>query len=281
VSEPSALESAPADQTTDGLVLADRLAGLGTLVAGVAHEINNPITYVVGNLGELEGVLAAARDALERYRAELERLDPESGATLAEACERKLSEAGGFELADEVLDDALEGARRIRDLVRDLLSLSRGSPSRAPIQVHELLDFTLRMVRGQLARCAALRRDFRATRRVDGDRARLGQVFLNIVDNAIQAFPDPDPERHWLEVRTRDTERGLEIEFESNGAPIPAEVRPHIFAPFFTTKGPDDGTGLGLYISRRIAEDHGGTLEFESPESGGTLFRLRLPGERS
>jgi len=270
-----------AEHDSDGLVLADRLAGLGTLVAGVAHEINNPITYVAGNLAELEAVVAAARDAMERYREELLRLDPERGAALARAAEQKLTEAGGFELADEVLTDALEGARRIRELVRDLLSLSRGSPSTAPIQVHELLDFTLRMVRGQLTRCAALRRDFRATRLVEGDRARLGQVFLNLVDNAIHAFPDPDPERHWLEVRTRDTEIGIEIAFQSNGAAIPAEVRPHLFTPFFTTKGPDDGTGLGLYISRRIAEVHGGTLDFECPDAGGTIFRLALPQRRN
>jgi len=258
-------------------MLADRLAGLGTLVAGIAHEINSPITYLVGNLVELEGILSVAREAFEQSRSEHARLAPADGPARAQAATQKLDAAGGFELADEVLSDAIEGARRIRDLVRDLLSLSRTTPSSAPVQVHDLLDFTLRMVRGQLTHCAGLHRDFRATRLVEGARARLGQVFLNLVDNAIHAFPDPDPERHWLEVHTHDTETGIEIAFRGNGAGIPPEVQPHVFTPFFTTKGSEKGTGLGLYISRRIVEDHGGTLEFECPSGGGTTFRLRLP----
>jgi signal transduction histidine kinase len=261
--------SADTDDPT-ALILADRLASLGTLVAGVAHEINNPITYVIGNLSELEGLTGAMREALTAYRG---LADPSQAAEI----EAKLAQAGGLEVLDEILADALEGADRIRELIRDLLDLSRQSgQGHEALDVHELLATSLRLVARRAQPVAALRRDFGALGRVEGDRTQLGQVLLNLLNNAIDACQPADPQQHAIRVRTRDEAGRVAVEVSDTGGGIPDDLKPRVFSPFFTTKRVGEGTGLGLYISRRIAEAHGGTLDFQS-DGAGTIFRLTLP----
>jgi signal transduction histidine kinase len=259
---------------------ADRMAGLGTLVAGVAHEINNPITYVLGNLGELTRMVAAVRETLGSCRAELVRaLGPAADPALARAQE-KLEQAGGLDLMDELVGECLEGSVRIRDTVRELLSYARPQGgAREPIDVHEVLDFDLRMLKVELSRRASVQRDYTATRLIEGQRASIGQVLLNLVRNAAQACVPADSARHRIAIRTRDHLDGIEIQVSDTGHGIPADVQGRIFEPFFTTK--PSGTGLGLHISRCIVADHGGRLEFECPASGGTIFRVYLPASRS
>ncbi len=262
------------------LMVADRLAALGTLVAGVAHEINNPITYVLGNLGELERICQAMREALMGYRLALER----SGSPLAAHCdelETKIEEAGGAELLDELFADAIDGARRIRDVVSDLLRLSHPSErTTTPVDVHEILDSTLRLVGQKLSAAARLERDYAATRRIEADRAKLGQVFLNLVSNAIDACQPPDSGRHVVTVSTRDVKGGVRISVADTGHGIPTYLREKIFEAFYTSKPIGAGTGLGLFISRRIVDEHGGRLDVQSDEGRGACFTLWLP-ERS
>jgi len=144
------------------------------LVAGVAHEINNPITYVLANLAELERSCSAIDEVLAGYREELKNLHGDRANARIADLERKLDECGGLALAAELLADATEGAQRIRDLVRDLLSLSRaGERSRAPLVVADVLEQTLRLVSRSLTARSELVRDFQATREIEGDRARL------------------------------------------------------------------------------------------------------------
>ena len=263
--EPQAPEDAKA------LMIADRLASLGTLVAGVAHEINNPITYVLGNLGDLERLTGAMREAILAYRAQ-------AVPDVIESAETKIFQAGGLEVLEEILSDAQEGAVRIRDLVRDLLQLSRtNEPSSTPVNVHQTLDSSLGLVAKQLATRALLVRDYRATREVAGDRAKLAQVFVNLITNAMHACTPPDPTRHTITVRTQDTDNGIELQVEDSGEGIPEEIQHQVFTPFFTTKDVGEGTGLGLYISRRIVEQHGGSISFRCKPPGGTLFSVRLP----
>jgi len=263
------------------LILADRLAALGTLVAGVAHEVNNPITYVIGNLGELERVASAMREALVGYRCAVAEL---GGSTeLIPSIEAKLDEAGGLGSLDEILTDALEGAGRIRDLIRDLLSLSRDSgPCCEVVNVHEILDSTLRLVSRRLGPMAQMSREYDAEHQISGDRTRLSQVFLNLLTNAIDACAlaaegDAEPSQHEISVRTEDVEEGIAIEVADSGVGIPRELQARLFTPFFTTKKVGEGTGLGLYISRRIIESHGGRLDFRSKAGAGATFRVFLP----
>jgi signal transduction histidine kinase len=254
------------------------MAGLGTLVAGVAHELNNPITYVLGNLAELSRLAGALGAALAGQRAELERvLGPQGGAAL-QRLDEELARSGGLALMEELVSESLEGAARIRDTVRELLSYARPQAGeRAPLELGPVLDFDLRMLKVELRTCARLERDYRAKQRVLGSRGALGQVVLNLLRNAIQACAPGDPNRHWIAVRTRDCPGAVEVEISDSGCGIPPEVRPHLFKPFFSTKAPEQGTGLGLYISRWIVHEHGGTLEFVCPPTGGTRFRMLLP----
>jgi signal transduction histidine kinase len=252
------------------------------LVAGVAHEINNPITYVLADLAELERSFEAMSDALSSYRAELRALRGEGAESRIADVESKLEARGGLELARELIDETSEGARRIRDLVRDLLSLARASDRRGavPLRIGDVLEETLRLVARTLAGLGELVRDFQATLEVEGDRARLGQVFLNLIANAIDACATAPERAHRLVVRTRDSAEGVTIEVEDSGDGIPAELLARVFAPFFTTKPAGSGTGLGLYLSRRIIAAHGGTLGLAPAPSGGTIARVTLPAKR-
>jgi len=252
------------------------------LVAGVAHEINNPITYVLADLAELERSFGALSETLARYRAELRALCGGAADSRIADVEVKLDARGGLELARELLDETTEGARRIRDLVRDLLTLARAGERRggAPLAIGDVLEETLRLVSRSLNGRVELVRDLRATRTIEGDRARLGQVFLNLIANAIDACASAPERAHELVVRTRDTEDGIAVEVEDSGAGIPEELLARVFAPFFTTKAPGSGTGLGLYLSRRIIAAHGGTLALEPAPSGGTIARVTLPAKR-
>ena len=252
----------------------ERLAALGTLVASVAHEVNNPITYVLGNLGELERVVASLGQALDVYR--------DADAVPREVhrdAQSKLSEVGGPELLAELFADTREGALRIRDLVRDLLQLARPLNDGTPlVNAHDVLDSTLSLVGRRLSVVATLERDYLATRWVHADRAKLGGVFLNLISNAIQACLPPDPERQTIWVRTRDRDGNVEIEIEDTGVGIDSENRDAIFTPFFTTKEDGEGNGLGLFISRNLVEQCGGSIDFRTGRDGGTIFSVLLPG---
>jgi len=256
-------------------------AELATLVAGMAHEINNPITYVLGNLRELAGSCAAIAETLAGYRRELRLLAGTAAPARIDDLEAKLREAGGLELVDELVSDASDGAARIRDLMRDLLSLSRSAqPARAPVQLEAVLEQTLRLVARPLAARAELVREFAATRPIQGDAAQLGQVLLNLLSNAIDACAAVPERSHRIVVRTRDLARGVRVEIDDSGAGIHPDERPRIFAPFFTTKPTGAGTGLGLYLSRRIVREHGGEIGFESLATG-TRFFVELPATSS
>jgi signal transduction histidine kinase len=252
-------------------------AELATLVAGMAHEINNPISYVIGNLNELAAICAAMADTLARYRDELRSRGDDSATRMGDI-EAKLRELGGLALAEELLADASEGARRIRDLVRDLLSVSRSSHLiSAPLRIDDVLDQTLRLVARPLAARAELVRDFAATRPVLGDASRLGQVFLNLLTNALDACAAAPGRAHRIHVRTRDLARAVRVEVDDTGAGIEPGERARVFAPFVTTKPAGTGTGLGLYVSRRIVAAHRGEIGFEDVPGGGTRFWVELP----
>ena len=257
-----------------------QLTPSGTAFAAVAHEINNPITYVLGNLAELERLTAAMREVIVSYR-ELSRGSAQGDAAgVIAGIEAKLEQCGGIALLDELLADTLEGARRIRDLVRDLDAATRGAElHKEVLDVAQVIDSSLRLVAPHFPRPAELERDYRATRFVRADRMKLDQVLLNLLTNAADACAESD--KPCIRIRTRDCDGGVAIEIEDTGPGICESTRSQLFTPFFTTKQPGAGTGLGLYISRRIVEEHGGSIGFRCPESGGTIFSVYLPVEEA
>jgi PAS domain S-box-containing protein len=233
------------------LAAADRMASLGALAAGVAHEINNPLTFVLLRLD----AIAAQLDALR------------SGS---------MSAAGLDELASH-LAVARDGADRVKRIVGDLRVFSRSYED-----VHEAIDprvpleLAIGMAAHEVKHRARLVREFADVPRVMASEGRLAQVFVNLLLNAAQALPETDPEGHEIRVRTRAEDGDVVVEIEDTGPGIAAEHLAHIFEPFFTTKPVGIGTGLGLSICHGIITGLGGTIRLENGPIG-TRAVVRLP----
>ncbi len=237
------------------LLTSARLAAVGELAAGIAHEINNPLAYIGANLRALR----------------------EHWLTLANAWQDPGVKVDFAELFDEgaaMLDDSLEGVERTAVIVRDVRAFSHGgSDQREGFDPNELLDRALRVAAPQLRRAARIERDFGAIPPAFGARRELEQVFLNLIVNAAQAIDDTGVVR----VRTSVVDGTIEIVVTDTGCGIAPEHIERIFDPFFTTKPVGEGTGLGLSISHEIVRRHGGRIDVSSELGQGTEFRVQLP----
>lgn len=234
------------------LVQSERLASIGTLAAGVAHELNNPLAYVMANLDVATEELVAIEGATPSARM------------------REIIAA---------LADAREGSLRARKTVRDLRTFSRVDEEvRAVHNLHRLLEVAISMSMNEVRHHATLKRDFGGVPLVAVDESRLTQVFVNLLVNASQAIAETKGGDNTITVKTHTDSHGWAVvEIEDTGAGIPAELLPHIFEPFTTTKPPGMGTGLGLSVSRQIVAGVGGRMTAENRGSGGALMRVRLP----
>jgi CheY-like chemotaxis protein len=241
-------------------MVSDRMASVGTLAAGVAHEINNPLAAVIANLeyiteslGTAVGGNAPARD----------------GAWLREEIKGPL-------------DDAREAAQRVRFIVRDLKVFSRSptDEASAPVDVQATMESSLRMAWNEIRHRARLIKHYGTALCVTANEARLGQVFLNLLVNAAQALPEGRAEHNEIRVTTRLDGELVVVEVRDTGPGIPPEIVGRIFDPFFTTKAVGVGTGLGLAICQRIVTDMGGELTVETELGTGTTFRVALPVAR-
>jgi signal transduction histidine kinase len=240
----------------------EKLASIGMLAAGVAHEINNPASFVLANTEALGGLLRLMEDRL--------RCDVDVGVKLG--LKDLLFEAMS------IVQESKEGMVRIHRIVRDLHSFSRVEDEPDGVtDVNAALESALTMLRNELRYRAEVKRALHASRLVGGSSARIGQVFLNLIMNAAHALPEGELRRNRLMVRSYDEGDDVVVEVEDNGPGIPAEIKPRIFESFFTTKPPGVGTGLGLSISREIVRTAGGEIEAESAPGRGALFRVRLP----
>jgi signal transduction histidine kinase len=217
----------------------ERMAVVGTLAAGVAHEINNPIAFLSSNLNRLE----------ELWRK------PEAN-----------------EEALEILGECQEGAERVRATVAELLSLARRDERHVvPVDLSEVVVSVLKMVRHEARERAVLVRDLAPCRTFLGDRRLVAQVVLNLVMNGLQAIAPGHAQRNRVVVRTRDLGDRVQLQVEDSGRGIPEGFREEIFDPFFTTKEPGEGTGLGLAVTRKIVREHLGTIRVESSPRGTTM----------
>jgi PAS domain S-box-containing protein len=232
------------------LLLADRMTSVGTLAAGVAHEINNPLAYVIANLSFVADAMgAAARDGT---------------AHLGEA--------------REALDEARQGADRVRTIVRDLKAFSRADETASgPVDVRRVLRSSMQMAKNEIRHRARLIEDLGDVPAVLANESRLGQVFLNLLINAAQAVPEGDVERNEIRVATRHAGGRVVVEVRDTGPGIPPEVLGRLFDPFFTTKPVGVGTGLGLTICHGIVTALGGEIAVQSEPGRGALFRVSLP----
>jgi len=243
------------------LQLADRMVSVGTLAAGVAHEINNPLAFVSGNLTfALQSLDAVAVGGLP------------AGAAIAEVPAETLDECR------TALREASVGAKRVQHIVRDLKTLSRSNDERrVAVDVARALETALHLARNDLAQRARLETRIARVPPVLADESRLSQVFLNLLVNAAQAIPEGRPEANRVEV-TLDTAGELVVlTVRDTGCGIPQANLGRIFDPFFTTKPVGIGTGLGLAISHGIVSALGGGLDVTSEPGRGSTFRVALP----
>jgi signal transduction histidine kinase len=266
------------------VVQSEKLASLGMLSAGVAHEINNPLAYIGNNLAVLERdtrSLLRLIAAYERTRQLLAGSRPELLAEiddLAEDCDLPYLK----ENLDKILGSTRQGVKRVAEIVNNLRGFARLDRAAVDqIDIHEALGSALEMIRGRLQR-----RHIHVEERrgqlplVAASHVQVNQVFLNLLVNAMQAIESTHREDGKIEIRTSANGEDVIIEISDNGCGIPPEVLPQIFDPFFTTKSIGDGTGLGLSITHGIVQDHAGRMEVESTPGQGTCFRVILPVAR-
>lgn len=263
------------EETQVQLVQTEKLAVIGQLAAGVAHEMNTPLGYVSSNLNTLEGY---ARDLLTLIRLFREGIDcdPALAAHFSEAV--ALGEQVDLSFIEDdlpsLLTETREGLDRVLRIVRDLRDFSRpGEQAWLSVDVHRGLDSTLNILHNQLKHNVTIVRDYGALPPVWCIPSQINQVLLNLLNNARQAIS----ERGTITIRTRQEGKLAIIEIEDSGCGMTEDQLSHIFEPFFTTKPTGEGTGLGLSLSLDIMQRHGGTLSATSEIGVGSIFRLSLP----
>jgi PAS domain S-box-containing protein len=232
------------------LMVSDRMASVGILAAGVAHEINNPLASVVVNLDlALEDIASATA----------------SGDLSTEVTEE--------------LRDAKQAAERVRIIVRDLRVFSRAQDDkRGPVDVESVLDSSVRMAWNEIRHRARLIRSYSSPPAIEASESRLGQVFLNLIVNAAQAIREGDYQNNAISISTSlDASNRVLVTIRDTGVGMSAETQKRIFTPFFTTKPAGVGTGLGLALCKQIVASFGGEITWESEVGKGTTFMLAFP----
>ena len=237
------------EQLEGHLLEAERMAAVGTLAAGVAHEVNNPLAYVIANLAFLgEHIPRLEPDTLAALRPELE----------------------------EVLSEAQQGVDRVRQIVRDLKTFTRGEDQEQRVELKTIVASTIKMAQPGIRHRARITTRYAPAPEVKANVSRLAQVILNLLVNASQAARDGDPLAIGVSVDTT-ADGYARLRVADNGRGIAADVLPHVFEPFYTTKPVGVGTGLGLSVCRNIIDKYGGRISIDSTRGQGTIVSVLLP----
>ncbi len=262
--------------TQQQLVQSEKMASIGQLAAGVAHEINNPIGYVNSNLHSLKTYVGQLLEVLDAYEAHRGALPP-ADADAIETVKRAVDFTYLRDDIGELISESAEGTARVRKIVQDLRDFSRTDASQdwQPADIHQGLDSTLNIASNEIKYKADVVREYGTLPVVECLPSQLNQVFMNLFVNAAQAMPDN--RRGTIHVRTGHDGDTVWIEIADDGSGIPPDVLDRIFDPFFTTKPVGKGTGLGLSLSYGIVQKHHGHITASSSPETGTCFRITLP----
>jgi len=253
------------------LVQREKMASVGQLVAGVAHELNNPIGFVYSNVTTLEDFVRRLRGMLEAYRA-APLAAPDQARLQAEWESRKVDYA--LKYLDSMIQGIKEGAERARKIVRDLRVFARTQDDVwQPVALHEELESSLTLLNHLLKDRVAVHRKFGELPEGECIRSQMDQVFLNLLANAAQAISGPGA----ITIETRREGDVAVISVADTGPGIAPDALGRVFDPFFTTKPVGEGTGLGLSISYEIVTKHGGEIRAENASDGGAVFTVRIP----
>lgn len=233
------------------LIQMEKMASLGTLAAGIAHEINNPLSFLISNL-----------ETLKSYFQDLEAI------SLSQKLKNQNVKAEDFV---SMVQESLDGALRIKKIVTDLRTFSRRSETKkAAVEINQILESVLSIVWNEIKYKVTVFKSYQAKSIVFGDPTQLSQVFLNIIINASQAIAN----KGTIKITTFEDERNIYIKITDTGSGISSDVLSKIFDPFFSTK---KSVGLGLSVSYNIIKQHGGDIKVESRVGYGTVFTVQLP----
>ncbi|MFW5741210.1 MAG: ATP-binding protein, partial [Myxococcota bacterium] len=256
---------------------ADRLSSMGMLAAGVAHEVNNPLSFVLYNLESLCEDLPELLDGVREVLASSYGSDTKQLAAAAERLAQRMSPTALDDLRER-FDDALSGTRRIRKIARGLGTFSRVEKDESdPVRLTDVIELALNMSFNEIKYRARLVKDYGKTPAILASSGRLSQVFLNLIINAAHAIEEGDVASNEIRVTTWCDERHVYAEVQDTGCGIAPDDLPKLFEPFFSTKEVGRGSGLGLAISKSIVEGYGGAISVESEVGKGTKFLVRLP----
>jgi PAS domain S-box-containing protein len=257
------------------LLQSEKMASIGQLAAGIAHEINNPVGFINSNMGSLKNYVGTLCDLVEALDQSLQSVpgQPEMKAKVAEL----KKQADYAFLKDDVADlvrESLDGLKRVRDIVQSLKDFAHiGQTDWHLADLHEGLDSTLLIANNEIKHKATVTKEYGKLPPVKCLASQLNQVFMNLLINASQAITADGV----ITIRTGCIKDWVWVEIGDNGAGIPPEVLTRIFDPFFTTKPVGKGTGLGLSLSYNIVHKHGGRIEVSSEVGKGTRFTVHLP----
>jgi PAS domain S-box-containing protein len=240
----------------------DRMLAVGTLAAGVGHEINNPLAYVMANLTFANEQIGLAQGRLE---------------SIAETAPAARDVAAQLSEVVTILADVDEGAHRIRDIARDLNTFARSDEELRPVDLRAVADAALRMATPEVRHRARVTKQYEDVPPVLASASRVSQVLLNLVVNAAHAISKGAHDANEIHVRVAFEPPCVVVEVTDTGHGIAPENIDRLFTPFFTTKPVGEGTGLGLSISRRIVRSFGGDIEVKSVQGVGTTMRVLLP----
>ncbi|MDX1366229.1 ATP-binding protein [Pseudomonas sp.] len=263
-------------QLQSQLLQAEKLASIGQLAAGVAHEINNPIGYISSNFCTLEGYYAGLLEMLSAYEAVEQTVGSPEVAAKLQSLRERLELDFLKEDIPQLMRESRQGIARVRQIVQDLKDFSRIDSTQEWqwANLEEGIDSTLNIVANEIKYKADVVKQYAGIGEIECLPAQLNQVVLNLLVNAAQAM---GPERGTISIRTGMAAERVWIEVADTGQGIAAQVLPRIFDPFFTTKPIGQGTGLGLSLSYGIVQKHNGTLRVDSEVGLGSTFRLELP----
>jgi signal transduction histidine kinase len=268
--------NAKLSRAQEQLLQSEKLASIGQLAAGVAHEINNPISFVFSNFGTLQTYVADLLRVLVRYeQAEQFITDPDVVRQIAALREQVDLDF----LMDDVpilMSESREGIERVRKIVQDLKDFSRVDAHQdwQWVNLHHGIDSTLNIVNNEVKYKADIVKEYGDIPEIECLPSQINQVIMNIVVNGAQAISGP---RGRITIRTGSGDDHVWVEIADTGSGIPKAIQSRIFDPFFTTKAIGSGTGLGLSLSYGIIQKHRGRIEVQSEPGQGTVFRIELP----